>query len=93
MMGWLNNLQKPRRPRRQIFHFAQDHLADGIYAVIRVSWYAYGQVVGVSEGKIYSTDAEAVMEFRSMIAEALESGADVSALCVESAEDLGLETT
>ena len=90
-MSWLNRVRKPQPPRKQLLFFSQEDLQNEVFAVVRISWFQNGCVCGITESKISKYDDEVIAEFSSIVGEALRGGADVSALCVVPAEDLGIE--
>jgi len=92
-MSWLNRVRKPQRPRKQLLFFSQEELQNEVFAVVRISWFKSGQVCAVTESVISKYDEEVIAEFSSIVGEALRAGADVSALSVVPAKDLGIEPT
>ena len=92
-MSWLDNLRKPEPPRKQVLFFAREELANEYFAVIRLTWFAEGKVRSVSESHIHLYDLDARAEFHSTVKAALRAGADVSALSIAAADELGIEPT
>tara|TARA_Y100000361_G_scaffold144801_1_gene153249 strand:- start:515 stop:793 length:279 start_codon:yes stop_codon:yes gene_type:complete len=92
-MSWLNRVRKPQPPRKQLLFFAQEDLQNEVFAVIRITWFKGGHVCAVTESKISKYDEEVIAEFSGIVGEALTAGADVSAMSVVSAEELGIEPT
>ena len=92
-MSWLNRVRKPQPPRKQLLFFSQEELQNEVFAVVRISWFKSGQVCAVTESVISKYDEEVIAEFSSIVGEALRAGADVSALSVVPAKDLGIEPT
>ena len=92
-MSWLDNLRKPEPPRKQLLFFANEELANEYFAVIRLTWFDQGKVRSVSESHIHLYDLDARAEFHSTVKAALRAGADVSALCIAPATELGIEPT
>ena len=92
-MSWLNRVRKPQPPRKQLLFYAQEDLQNEVFAVIRISWFKGGHVCAVTETKISKYDEEVIAEFSSIVGEALRAGADVSAMSVVTAEELGIEPT
>ena len=92
-MSWLDKLRKPHPPRKQLLFFSQEQLTNEYFAVIRATWFKGGKVCGVTESQIHIYDDEVVAEFTGIVGTALRAGADVSALCIASAEELGIEPT
>ena len=92
-MSWLDNLRKPEPPRKQLLFFAKEDLANEYFAVIRLTWFAEGKVRSVSESHIHLYDLDARAEFHSTVKAALRAGADVSALSIAAADELGIEPT
>jgi hypothetical protein len=92
-MSWLNRVRKPQPPRKQLLFFSQEELQNEVFAVVRISWFKAGHVCAVTESVISKYDEEVIAEFSSIVGEALRAGADVSALSVLPAKDLGIEPT
>ena len=89
-MGWMSRLRKPNPNRKQLLFFCQDQLKENYFAVIRITWFAAGQICAVNE--MYVEDKlEAVAEFSGMVGQALRGGADVSIVCIVSADEVGLD--
>ncbi len=91
LMSWLSKVRKPQPPRKQIVYFAQEDLQNEFYAVIRITWFYDGEICDVFESSISRYDKEAVAEIPSIIRDALTHGADVSVVCVETADAVGLK--
>ena len=66
---------------------------DDFFAVVRTTWYSGGAVCAVTECTIDNSDELALMEFTGIVGDALRSGADVSIICVDSSEAVGLKKT
>ena len=92
-MSWLDTLRKPHPPRKQLLFFAQEDLSNEYFAVVRATWFSGGKACGVTETQIHIYDEDAVAEFTGIVGTALRAGADVSALCIAPAEELGIEST
>ena len=92
-MSWLDKLRKPHPPRKQLLFFAQEQLTNEYFAVVRATWFSGGKPCGVTETQIHIYDEDAVAEFTGIVGTALRAGADVSALCIAPAEELGIEST
>jgi len=92
-MSWLDKLRKPHPPRKQLLFFAQEQLSNEYFAVVRATWFSGGKACGVTETQIHIYDEDAVAEFTGIVGTALRAGADVSALCIAPAEELGIEST
>ncbi len=90
-MSWMSRLRRPNPNRKQLLFFTQDLLKENYFAVVRITWFAAGQICAVSESVVYQSDLEAVAEFSGIVGEALRSGADVSVVCIAKAEQVGLE--
>ena len=93
LMSWLDKLRKPHPPRKQLLFFAQEDLSNEYFAVVRATWFSGGKACGVTETQIHIYDEDAVAEFTGIVGTALRAGADVSALCIAPAEELGIEST
>lgn len=87
----MSRLRKPNPNRKQILFFAQDELKTNYFAVVRITWFAAGRICAVNEAVVYQDDLEAVAEFSGIVEGALGGGADVSAVCIASCEEVGLE--
>ena len=94
-MGWLNRSKKtPDEPsRQQLLHYVQAELMGNSFAVVRTTWYSGGAVCAVTECTIEKTDDLALMEFTGIVCDALRAGSDVSIICVDSSEAVGLKKT
>ena len=92
-MSWLDKLRKPHPPRKQLLFFAREELSNEYFAVIRMTWFEHGKICGVTDSHIHTYDDAVIAEFTGIVGEALRMGADVSALSIASAEDLGIEPT
>ena len=90
-MSWMSRLRKPNPNRKQLLFFTKDQLKDNYFAVLRITWFAAGQICAVNEAVVYQDDLEAVAEFSGIVGEALRGGADVSIVCIASSEDVGLD--
>ena len=93
MMGWSDRLQKPNPPRKQLLFFSQEELHNEYFAVIRTTWFEQGKICAVTESHIHIYDGAVIAEFTGIVGEALRMGADVSALSIATAEELGIEPT
>tara|TARA_R100001510_G_C7539584_1_gene127723 strand:- start:47 stop:316 length:270 start_codon:yes stop_codon:yes gene_type:complete len=87
----MSKLRKPNPNRKQLLYFAQDELKENYFAVVRITWFASGQICAVNEAVVYQDDLTAIAEFSGIVGEALRGGADVSVVCIASSEDVGLE--
>lgn len=92
-MSWLDKLQKPKPPRKQVLYFAQDELNSQYFAVVRLTWFCDGKVCGISEMALHNYDVNVIEQLTAVVGEALSEGADVSTLCIAPAKELGLEPT
>ena len=94
-MGWLNRSKKrPDEPsRQQALYYVHSELMDDFYAVIRTTWYSGGAVCGITECAISQSDDLALMEFTGIVGDALRAGADVSIICIDSSEAVGIKKT
>jgi len=90
-MSWLDKLQKPKPPRKQVLYFAQDELNSQYFAVVRLTWFCDGKVCGISEMALHNYDVNVIEQLTAVVGEALSEGADVSTLCIATAKELGLE--
>ena len=87
----MSRLRKPNPNRKQLLFFVQEQLADNYFAVIRITWFAVGNYCAVNELVVLQDDEIAIAQFSGIVGEALRGGADVSVVCVASAEEVGLE--
>jgi len=92
-MSWLDRLQKPKPPRKQVLYFAQDELNSRYFAVVRFTWFCDGKLCGVTEMAFHNYDVNVIEQLTVAVGTALRDGADVSTLCIAPAEELGLEPT
>jgi len=87
----MSKLRKPNPNRKQLLFFTQDQLKPNYFAVIRITWFAAGEICAVSESVVHQSDLETVAEFSGIVGEALRGGADVSVVCIAKAAEVGLE--
>ena len=92
-MSWLDKLQRPRPPRKQVLYFAQDKLINQYFAVVRFTWFCDGKLCGVTEMALHNYDVNVIEQLTVVVGDALRDGADVSTLCIAPADELGLEPT
>ena len=94
-MSWLDKFRnrKAKKYENRLLFYRQDELQNEYYAVVRISWFNDGKVCGVTESKIDSYDADVVMEFSDIVGNALRAGADVSVVCIDDPENLGIHAT
>jgi hypothetical protein len=91
-MSWIKNLRKKRPDdgHKQLLFFSLGELTDDSYAVVRTTWHDEGHVIAVTEVCIHVYDEDMRNEMRDIIKCALQAGADVSLICVETPDELGL---
>ena len=82
--------QSPEDPTNRSLLFCRQDLEDDNYAVIRITWYAGGSVVGISETSIKIWESEIITEFAEILKNALRVGCDVSVVCIDNMDCLGL---
>ena len=70
--------------------FCQQPLEQDNYAVIRITWYLSGMICGISETSIKLWEADIIEEFVDILRNALQVGCDVSVVCIDDMEHLGL---
>lgn len=94
-MSWLDRFRnrKAKKHENRLLFYRQDELQNEYYAVVRISWFNDGKVCGVTESKIDTYDADVVMEFSDIVGNALRAGADVSVVCIDDPENLGIHAT
>ena len=94
-MSWLDKFRnrKAKKYENRLLFYRQDELQNEYYAVVRISWFNDGKVCGVTESKIDTYDADVVMEFSDIVGNALRAGADVSVVCIDDPENLGIHAT
>ena len=94
-MSWLDRFRnrKAKKYENRLLFYRQDELQNEYYAVVRISWFNDGKVCGVTESKIDTYDADVVMEFSDIVGDALRAGADVSVVCIDDPENLGIHAT
>lgn len=92
-MSWIDKLRRKQSDdeHKQLLFFSLGDLVDGNYAVVRTTWYEKTQVIAVTETCIHSYDEAMRAEMRDVIKCALQAGADVSLICVETPDELGLK--
>jgi hypothetical protein len=94
-MGWIDKLckrqpEEPNEPVRRLLFYSQQELENEFYAVVRVTWFDGNKVCGVSECKIDTYNADVILEFSDIVGNALRAGADVSVICIDDPECVGL---
>ena len=70
--------------------FCRQPLEEDNYAVIRITWYISGMICGISETSIKLWEADIIEEFVDILRNALQVGCDVSVVCIDDMEHLGL---
>ena len=94
-MFWNRPAKKQPEPepesRRQLLYYAQQKLEGDLFAVIRVTWHEKGALIGVVESQIKKDGDDAIPEFGQLVGQALRSGADVSIICGELPEAVGIK--
>ena len=79
--------------RKQLFFYSQEELQNQYFAVIRATEFLLGRPWGVWEKHIHTYDEDVVEAFTEIVGTALAGGADVSAISIATAEELGIEPT
>ena len=79
--------------RKQLLYFSQEELQNQFFAVIRITEFLEGRPWGVWEENIHTYDGDVVEKFTEIVGTALRGGADVSAISIATAEELGIEPT
>jgi len=79
--------------RKQFFFYSQEELQNQYFAVIRITEFLDGQPWGIWEENIHTYDGDVVGKFTDIVGTALAGGADVSAISIATAEELGIEPT
>lgn len=77
--------------RKQLLYFSQEELQNQYFAVIRITAFAEGHPFNVRETHIHIYDEDCIAEFSDIVGRALREGADVSAISIASAHELGIE--
>lgn len=92
-MSWLDKLRqaKPDDENKQVLFFCIGELQNENYAVVRTTWYEERRVIAVTETCIHLYDEVMRKEMRDIVKCALQAGADVSLICVETPNELGLK--
>ena len=90
-MFWNGPARKQPEPepesRQQVLFYAQKELKGDLFAVIRITWHEEGKPIGVVESQL----RDGIPEFGQIVGEALRAGADVSVICGEAPEAVGLK--
>lgn len=68
----------------------QQDLGDETYAVIRITWFIDGRICGISETSIKIWERDIIQEFTEILKNALLVGCEVSVVCIDDMECLGL---
>jgi|TARA_Y100000033_G_C2659637_1_gene68892 hypothetical protein len=79
--------------RKQFFFYSQEELQNQYFAVIRITEFLDGKPWGIWEENIHTYDGDVVAAFTEIVGTALAGGADVSAISIATAEELGIEPT
>lgn len=79
--------------RKQFFFYSQEELQNQYFAVIRITEFLDGRPCGIWEQSIHTYDEDVVEAFTEIVGTALAGGADVSAISIATAEELGIEPT
>jgi|TARA_R100000479_G_scaffold171952_1_gene116025 hypothetical protein len=79
--------------RKQFFFYSQEELQNQYFAVIRITEFIDGRPCGIWEESIHTYDEDVVESFTEIVGTALAGGADVSAISIATAEELGIEPT
>ena len=79
--------------RKQFFFYSQEELQNQYFAVIRITEFVDGRPCGIWEENIHTYDEDVVEAFTEIVGTALAGGADVSAISIATAEELGIEPT
>ena len=91
-MSWMDKLSHRNfEPQQQLLFYSQQQLSNDIYAIVRVTWSNGDGCCAVTESRINLYDIDVVMEFTDIVGSALRAGADVSVICIDDPESLGLE--
>jgi len=95
-MFWNRSAQKQPEPepesRQQVLYYAQTPLKGDLFAVVRVTWHKKGMPIGVVESQLREDDGDAMSaEFGQLVGKALRDGADVSIICGEPPEAVGIK--
>ena len=77
--------------RKQFFFYSQEELQNQYFAVIRITEFVDGRPCGIWEENIHTYDEDVVEAFTEIVGTALAGGADVSAISIATAEELGIE--
>lgn len=83
--------EKEETPRRQTLFYSQGNPGEGLFAVLRMTWYDGFDLMGVSEKKIYEVDATPYDDFFRHVDDSLRRGADISIICNMDAAELGIK--
>lgn len=91
-MSWMDNLRKRKKedPINRLLFFSKQDLQQGVYAVIRITWYCENAICAVSETRISTHDEDVIAEFTDLVGNALRAGCDVSVVCIDDPEHLGI---
>jgi|TARA_R100000479_G_C6309200_1_gene173356 hypothetical protein len=86
-------MSKRSNTRKQFFFYSQEELQNQYFAVIRITEFMCGRPWFVWERNIHTYDEDVVEAFTEIVGTALAGGADVSAISIATAEELGIEPT
>jgi hypothetical protein len=78
-------------PKQQLLFYSQQPIGNDIYAIVRVTWFGKDGCCAVTESRVNLYDIDVVMEFTDIVGNALRTGADVSVICIDDPENLGIQ--
>jgi len=91
-MSWMDKLSRSNfEPQQRLLFYSQQSLSNDVYAIVRVTWFSGGNCCAVTETRINLYDIDVVMEFTDIVGNALRTGADVSVICIDDPENLGIQ--
>lgn len=84
---------KRNNTRKQHLFFSHEELENQYFAVIRITGFSEGRPARVWERSLHTYDKDVVDRFTEIVGAALARGADVSAISIATAEELGIKPT
>jgi len=94
-MNWIDRLRRgePSDQDSQLLYYVRSELLGRYFAVIRVTWFDTSGIFCVSETRINKSEIDVIAEFSEIVGMALRAGSNVSVICSEDPEDLGIYDT
>tara|TARA_B100001778_G_scaffold319003_1_gene308082 strand:+ start:2902 stop:3186 length:285 start_codon:yes stop_codon:yes gene_type:complete len=94
-MNWIDRLRRgePSDQNSQHLYYVRSELLNCYFAVIRVTWFDTSGIYCISETRINKREIDVISEFSEIVGMALRAGSNVSIICAEDPEYLGIYDT